>query len=66
MKTSSEEAELFYADGHKDRHDDADCRSSQFCELTKKRNFCWHISPQFTGCCIRSSVFSPLWCEMFS
>ena len=36
MKISSVATELFYADGQRDRHDEANSRFTQFCELIKK------------------------------
>ena len=36
MKIRAVGAELFHADGHTDRHDEANSRSSQFCECTWK------------------------------
>ena len=38
MKIRPVRAELFHADGRKDRHDEANSRFSKFCEQALKRN----------------------------
>ena len=37
MKIRPVGAELFHADEHTDRHDEANSRSSQFCERAQKK-----------------------------
>jgi len=38
MKILSMGAELLHTDGRTDRHDEANCRFSQFCEKRQKRD----------------------------
>ena len=54
IKISTEGVGLFHADGHSDRHEAADCRSSQFLERV------WKLSIEATELVYSFSTFQSI------